>query len=74
MKLKDDIMGDWIKWWKDKTFLIVLSIVLVTMAISFCVAFFSCAWWLSVIIACLGGIGIRKVIVKKLDEMSSDNN
>lgn len=66
-------MGDWIKWWKDKTFLIVLSIVLVTMAVSFCVAFFSCAWWLSVIIACLGGIGIRKVIVKKLDEVSNNN-
>ena len=51
----------------------VLAIVLVTMAISFCVAFFSCAWWLSIIIACLGGIGIRRVIVKKLDETNNSN-
>jgi hypothetical protein len=66
-------VAEWIKWWKDKTFLTVLGIVLITMAISFCVAFFSCAWWLSVAIACLGGIGIRRVIVKKLDDMSNNN-
>lgn len=66
-------MAEWIKWWKDKTFLTVLGIVAITMAISFCVAFFSCAWWLSIIIACLGGFGIRKVIIKKLDEMNNSN-
>lgn len=66
-------MGEWIKWWRNKTFLTILSIVLITMAISFCVAFFSCAWWLSVIVACVGGFSIRKVIIKKLDETNNSN-
>lgn len=66
-------MVEWIKWWKDKTFLTVLGIVLITMAISFCVAFFSCAWWLSIIVAGVGGFSIRKVIIKKLDETNNSN-
>jgi hypothetical protein len=64
---------EWIKWWKNKTFLTVLGIVLITMAISFCIAFFSCAWWLSVIVACVGGFGVRKVIINKLDETNNSN-
>ena len=66
-------MENWIKWWKNKTFLTVLGIVLITMAISFCIAFFSCAWWLAVIVACVGGFGVRKVIIKKLDETNNSN-
>lgn len=66
-------MGKWIKWWKDKTFLKLLGIVLVTMLASFIVAFFRCGWGLSLAIACLGGIGIRTVIVKKLDNAKNNN-
>jgi hypothetical protein len=66
-------MANWIKWWKDKTFLTVLCIVLVTMLVSFLVAFFRCGWPLSIAIACLGGLGIRKVIIKKLDETKNNS-
>ena len=66
-------MVEWIKWWKDKTFLTILVIVAITMLVSFLVAFFRCGWTLSVVIACLGGLGIRKVITKKLDDMSNNN-
>lgn len=61
---------EWIKWWKDKTFLTILAIVIVTMLISFLVAFFRCGWVLSIVVACLGGYAIRKVIIKKLDELA----
>jgi ABC-type enterochelin transport system permease subunit len=66
-------MAEWIKWWKDKTFLTVLVIIAITMLVSFLVAFFSCGWTLSVVIACLGGLGIRKVIIKRLDEESKND-
>jgi hypothetical protein len=61
---------EWIKWWKNNTFLTILAIVLVTMLISFLVAYFRCGWVLSIVVACLGGYTIRKVIVKKLDELA----
>ena len=66
-------MTNWIKWWKDKTFLAVLCIVLVTMIVSFLVAFLRCGWVLSIVVACLGGFGIRKVIIKKLDETNNNH-
>lgn len=61
-------MAEWIKWWKDKTFLTVLGIVAVTMLASFLIAFIRCGWVLSIVIACLGGVAVRKVIIKRLDK------
>ena len=67
-------MTEWIKWWKDKTFLTILVIVLIAMASSFLVAYFTSAWWISIIIACGAGLIIRKIITNKLDKMCESTN
>lgn len=59
---------EFVKWWKDKTFLTVLGIVAVTMLVSFLIAFIRCGWVLSIVIACLCGVAVRKVIIKRLDK------
>lgn len=58
-----------IKWWKDKTFLIILGIALLTMVCTFLTAYFLNNYWqlLAIPVACLGGFIIRKFIVHKLD-------
>jgi len=61
-----------IKWWKDKTFLTILAVALLTMVVAFLLAYFiDWGWVLSIVVACLGGYAIRKVIVKKLDELAN---
>ena len=60
-------MANWVKWLKDKTFLTILGIVAATMLVAFAVAFFRCGWVLSIVVAVLGGIGIRKVIIKRIN-------
>lgn len=67
-------MTTWIKWWKDKTFLMILVIVLIAMVSSFLVAYFTSAWWISIIIACGAGLIIRKIITNKLDKMCESAN
>ena len=61
----------WVKWWKDKTFMLVLAIALLTMLIGFLFGYFLDWGWMLTILACLfGGIGIRRVITKRLDDES----
>lgn len=67
-------MANWIKWWKDKTFLKIWGIILLTMGISFGIVIINPDSTLcivgSIIAACSGGLVIRKVITKKLDELA----
>lgn len=62
---------NWIKWWKDKTFMSVLGIALGTMVLSFLLAYFiSWGWIPAIAVALAGGFAIRKVVVRKLDEIA----
>jgi hypothetical protein len=67
-------MSNWIKWWKDKTFLKIWGIILLTMGISLGIVIINPNSTLciigSILAACIGGLVIRKVITKKLDELS----
>jgi ABC-type transport system involved in cytochrome bd biosynthesis fused ATPase/permease subunit len=66
---------EWIKWWKDKTFLLVWGIILLTMAVAFVVAYFiDFGWILSIVAAGIGGQAIRRVIVNKLNEKAEEDN
>lgn len=62
-------MATWIKWWKDKTFMTVLAIALLTMLIGFLLAYFiEYGWLITIVLSIAGGISIRKVITNRLDK------
>jgi uncharacterized membrane protein YdbT with pleckstrin-like domain len=64
-------MGNWVKWWKNKTILTILGIVLLTMLVAFLFAFFfDWGWIVALVTSLLGGYGIRRVIIKYLDELA----
>lgn len=64
-------MTNWIKWWKDKTFLTILAIACVAMLVAFVFArYISWGWIVSCLVGLLAGLFIRKVITRKLDEIS----
>lgn len=66
-------MSNWIKWWKSDFFLTILGVVMVTMGITFVLAYFIDWGWIPAIaMAICGGILIRKMVTKKLDEMSEE--
>ena len=66
-------MTTWIKWWKNKTFNILLVITLLILLITFLFAYLlEWGWVVSVIVALVGGFIIRKIIIKALDNY--DNN
>ena len=69
-------MEEWIQWWKSKFFLKILLIVFLTMITTFLVAYFTNGYWqlLSIPTACLGGLIIRRLVIKKLDEISNKTN
>lgn len=62
-------MATWIKWWKDKTFMTILAIALLTMLIGFLLAYFiEYGWLITIVLSIAGGISIRKVITNRLDK------
>ena len=64
-------MGEWIRWWKDRTFLTILAIAIVAMLVAFVFArYISWGWIVSCLVGLLAGLFIRKVITRKLDEIS----
>lgn len=66
-------MSNWIKWWKSDFFLTILGVVMVTMGITFVLAYFIDWGWIPAIMLCIGGgILIRKMVTKKLDKMSKE--
>lgn len=71
--LNENNMGNWIKWWKSKFFLTILAIVAVTIVVTFLLAYLLEWGWIPAIALALGGgFAIRKVVIKKLDEMSEE--
>lgn len=62
-------MNEWIKWWKDKTFLTILATCLVAMVLAFVFArYISWGWIVSMLIGVLAGLFIRRVIIKRIEE------
>ena len=68
-------MSNWIKWWKDKTFLTIMvtAIVAVVLACVFARCF-AWGWIVSMLLGVIGGLGIRHVVVKKLNELDKGGN
>lgn len=67
-------MSNWIKWWKDKNFLKIWGIIILSMILSLCVILINPDSIVCIIIALaipsIGGMLIKKIIGKKLDELS----
>lgn len=61
-------MSTWIKWWKSKFAWTLIGVTLFVMLIAFLFAyFFNWGWIVSIITAFAGGITLRKLIYKKID-------
>jgi len=67
-------MSNWIKWWKDKTFLKIWGILLLSMGASLCIILINPDSIVCIIGALampsIGGMIIKKIVGKKLDEWS----
>lgn len=64
-------MSNWIKWWKDKTFMTILAVALIAMAVTFLLAYFiEWGWIPAIAVALAGGFVMRKIVIKKLDDNS----
>jgi hypothetical protein len=60
-------MATWIKWWKDKTFMTVLAIALLTMLIGFLsVYFIEYGWIITMVLTIAGGVSIRKIVTNRI--------
>ena len=67
--LNDKDMSNWIKWWKDKTFMSVLGVALLTMLIGFLLAYYiKWGWILTIVVTAIGGMSIRRIILKRIDK------
>ena len=63
-------MSNWIKWWKDKTFLAMMVIAIIAVVLAYVFArFVTWGWIVSMLLGVIGGLGIRHVVVKKLNEL-----
>lgn len=60
-----------IRWWKSKFFLTILGVALTTIGITFLLAYFIDWGWIPAIAVALGGgFAIRRIVVKRLDELA----
>lgn len=68
-------MSNWIQWWKDKTFLTIMVIAIIAVVLAYVFArFVTWGWVVSLVIGVIGGLGIRHVVVKKLNELDKGGN
>lgn len=66
-------MSTWIKWWKDKSILQIIGTAFGAVILAFIPAYFlSWGWILSILIAVFGGITMRKLIIKKLNQIADE--
>ena len=69
-------MSTWIKWWKDKTFIKIWCVILITIGLSLGVILINPDHTLCILgsigIACSGGFIIRKIITKRLNKLSNE--
>lgn len=58
-----------IKWWKDKTILVIYGVIALAMVLSFLTAYYlnnPFNWLLPILICIPCGLVIRKLIIKKI--------
>ena len=68
-------MSNWIKWWKDKTFLAMMVIAIIAVVLAYVFArFVTWGWVVSLVIGVVGGLGIHHVVVKELNELDKGGN
>lgn len=61
----------WFRWWKDSTFMSVLAIAMLTMLIGFLLAYYiEWGWILTIVVTAIGGMSIRKIIIKRFDDLA----
>lgn len=69
-------MSTWIKWWKDKTFLKIWGVILLSMGASLGIILINPdnIWCIigSISAAMFGGLIIRKLIIKRLDKLADE--
>lgn len=62
-------MAEWVKWWKDRCFLLVLLISFSSMALALLSALLVYwGWILSIVFALTGGVLIRLVIRREIEK------
>ncbi len=60
----------WFRWWKDKTFMSVLVIAMLTMFIGFLLAYYiEWGWILTIVVTAIGGMSIRRIIIKRINKL-----
>ena len=66
-------MSKWFRWWKDRTFLKILGIVIGAMVIALLLAVTMEYGWIgSIIVATTGGIAIRRIIIKSISKWNGE--
>ena len=68
-------MSNWVKWWKDKTFIKIWTVILLSMALSLGIILINPddIWCIigAISVAILGGLWIRKIFSKRMDEWAN---
>lgn len=68
-------MSNWVKWWKDKTFIKIWTVILLSMALSLGIILINPddIWCIigAISAAILGGLWIRKIFSKRMDEWAN---
>lgn len=60
--------GEWIRWWKDKTFLAILAVALLTMGVALASALlWEWGWIGSIAVALAGGYAVRRIVINKIE-------
>lgn len=61
-------MGEWIKWWKDKTFVAVLATAFSAVIAAYVLArYFTWGWMAALAIGVVGGLAMRQMIKRRID-------
>lgn len=62
-------MSEWIRWWENKFFLCGLGVALLSMLLSFLLAYFIYWGWIpAIVVATCGGMLIRRIAVMGIDD------
>lgn len=62
-----------VKWWKNKWAVLLMAVGILTVGIGFLFAhFISWGWILTLVVTAIGGIGMRHIAFKMIDEYNND--
>ena len=62
-----------VKWWKNKWAVLLMVVGILSVVIGFLFAYFiSWGWILSLVVAAIGGVGMRHIVFRMIDEYNND--